>query len=467
MGTNDYQYQYDPIGNRKIAVKRQNSVVSTNHYVANELNQYSQVSGFQSQVFSYDADGNLTNANGWTFTWDAENRLITASNGTTVVHNTYDYMSRRIRKTTYHPSDLGTPISDRRFVYDAWNMVEEVSSQNSEVSTNYYVWGLDLSGTLQGAGGVGGLLFILSSDSCLLTSASDANGNITDYVDPNGTLVAHYQYDPYGNITHAEGALAADMPYRFSTKYQDDETGLLYYGYRFYSPELGRWISRDPIGEQGGINLFAFVINRVANLVDGNGLSYKGLRKSQWVQGRSFLDLLSQIGGSIFSFGASTWWEERSKAKNVTKVKDNNCEDCYKYICRVTIENEFMGMGLIKYSDWKQPWYARRIDLEFWSILRKRAIQHEEEHEKIFKSAVNGAGLQKHSESGSDCDETLACLSAELMVDAYFILKKNEIDANITFQQTNYDVQESLVLSAWYRDLRQAYLEMRSAPPAP
>ncbi|MDD4735772.1 MAG: hypothetical protein PHP44_06670 [Kiritimatiellae bacterium] len=248
MGTNDYQYEYDPIGNRRVAVSSQNAEVSTNLYVANELNQYLAItSSLQSTVYSlsHDPDGNLTNANGWTFTWDAENRLLTASNGTTVVHNTYDYMSRRIRKETLE----GETLTSRTFIYDGWNLLSEVSSQNSEVSTNYYVWGLDLSGTLQGAGGVGGLLFMLSSDSRLLTPAFDANGNITDYLDTNGTLVAHYQYDPYGNITHAQGAMADSMPYRFSTKYLDTETDLYYYGYRFYSPEMGRWVSSDPIGD--------------------------------------------------------------------------------------------------------------------------------------------------------------------------------------------------------------------------
>ena len=131
MSTNDYQYQYDPMGNRMREVRSQDSAVSTNLYAANELNQYLSVTSALSAVnYSYDADGNLTNANGWTFIWDAENRLLNASNGTTVVHNTYDYMSRRIRKETLK----GETPSSRTFIYDGWNMIEEVSSQNSAVS---------------------------------------------------------------------------------------------------------------------------------------------------------------------------------------------------------------------------------------------------------------------------------------------------------------------------------------------
>ena len=75
-----------------------------------------------------------------------------------------------------------------------------------------------------------------------------------------------YTYDAFGNIIAQSGALADTFPYRFSTKYLDAETGLYYYGYRFYSPQLMCWLNRDPIGEQGGVNLYAFCGNNgVAN----------------------------------------------------------------------------------------------------------------------------------------------------------------------------------------------------------
>lgn len=86
----------------------------------------------------------------------------------------------------------------------------------------------------------------------------DANGNVTDLVGTNGEFLAQYQFDPYGNTISKTGALADVNPFRFSTKYTDSETGLLYYGYRFYQPEIGRWCSRDPLGEK------SFVILRQA-----------------------------------------------------------------------------------------------------------------------------------------------------------------------------------------------------------
>jgi RHS repeat-associated protein len=77
----------------------------------------------------------------------------------------------------------------------------------------------------------------------------------------SGGVDAQYEYGPFGELLRATGPLALANPFRFSTKYQDDETGLLYYGYRYYNSSTGRWLNRDPIGEKGGLNLYGFVAN--------------------------------------------------------------------------------------------------------------------------------------------------------------------------------------------------------------
>lgn len=143
------------------------------------------------------------------------------------------------------------------------------------------LWGLDLSNTLQGAGGVGGLL----SESSLVTSnpitfnthfpTYDGNGNISEYLDSNGTVAAHFEYDPFGN-TVVNTDTNNQFSYRFSTKPRDVETGLYYYGYRYYEPLTGRWPSRDPIGERGGLNLYGFVGNDGINSWDRLGLDPPG-----------------------------------------------------------------------------------------------------------------------------------------------------------------------------------------------
>ena len=135
-----------------------------------------------------------------------------------------------------------------------------------------YVWGLDLSQRVQGAGGIGGLLLQDTGTKTRLYTY-EANGNVGQLVDgTTGAVVAHYAYDPFGTTLTASGTAADANPFRFSTKYTDDDTGLLYYGYRFYSPTLGRWLTRDPIHERGGINLYAFVLNRPNNFIDVLGL---------------------------------------------------------------------------------------------------------------------------------------------------------------------------------------------------
>ena len=101
----------------------------------------------------------------------------------------------------------------------------------------------------------------------------DGNGNVTTLVDAESTsVVAVYEYGPFGEVIRKSGPFAVANPFTFSTKYEDDVTGHLYYGFRYYSPQLGRWLSRDPIGELGGPNLNGFLSNEPLSRVDEHGL---------------------------------------------------------------------------------------------------------------------------------------------------------------------------------------------------
>jgi RHS repeat-associated protein len=170
--------------------------------------------------------------------------MSVSTDGVQIATFAYDGTQRRIRKET--------PAGASDFFYDGWNMVEERLAGGAAQVTNGYVWGLDLSGTMQGAGGIGGLVArcSLAGDSPAFYCA-DANGNVTALFADDGTNVARYVYDPYGTVVNRSGALADENVYRFSTKYTDDETGLVYYGYRYYAPDLGRWLNRDPIDDDG------------------------------------------------------------------------------------------------------------------------------------------------------------------------------------------------------------------------
>ena len=143
-----------------------------------------------------------------------------------------------------------------RYVYDGNLVVQERNTNNLPQVT--YTRGNDLSGKLQGAGGIGGLL--ARTDNSTLSSQpstahayyhADDNGNVTYLLYPNQTMAAKYLYDPFGNMLAQSGLLADANLYRFSSKEWNANSGLYYYLYRFYDPNLQRWPNRDPLGELG------------------------------------------------------------------------------------------------------------------------------------------------------------------------------------------------------------------------
>ena len=194
----------------------------------------------------------------------------------------YDWRGRRIQKQV---SVNGTVTNNTAFVYDGWNPVARLNGTNSALVQSY-VWGLDLSGSAQGAGGVGGLLEVSDAVNGVSFVAYDGNGNVAGLVAANGGGgSAVYEYGPFGEVIRATGPMAKANPFRFSTKYQDDERDLLYYGYRYYNASTGRWLSRDPVEEPGftilnsdgntgdaGPALYGFVGNDPVDDTDDLGL---------------------------------------------------------------------------------------------------------------------------------------------------------------------------------------------------
>jgi RHS repeat-associated protein len=189
-----------------------------------------------------------------------------SSNDVLLVTNYYDAKSRRVKKVT--------PSSTITFFYDDWNLIEErIAYTNGTTSTIKYYWGKDISGSFQGAGGVGGLLY-QTVDDVIYIPCYDNNGNITKYIDANGNIVASYTYNAFGCLISKSGVLADFFRHRFSTKYFDAETCLYYNGYRFYHPILMRWLNLDPIGEDGGVNLYEFCRNNGVVKYDKDGCAY-------------------------------------------------------------------------------------------------------------------------------------------------------------------------------------------------
>jgi RHS repeat-associated protein len=241
------------------------------NYAYKNVNEITQLTDPGDKTPAYDAAGNLTGGYtpaGLAFTgaYDGSNRLLThtyTDGGGVVNLSEYHYLGQMLtKKKTYRN---GAVTQERRYVYDGGRLVQERDASNNLV--NEYTYGLGMPG------GIGGLLRLQQGG---LSGAKypylfDGKGNVTALLNGStGQVTQTYQYDPFGVRLSSTGSIT--QPMQFSTKPYDDQTGLSYYGFRFYAPALGRWLTRDPIGEAGGINLYAFVINNPINKIDAWGL---------------------------------------------------------------------------------------------------------------------------------------------------------------------------------------------------
>lgn len=220
------------------------------------------------ESFVYDDDGNLNSDGRWNYTWDAENRLISMEAISGVppeaklrIEFAYDHASRRVQKNVHSWNPLTSSyqlLSVTKFVYDGSSLTAELDSNYGPLRT--YTWDE-------------GLLWFTDGENSHIV-VSDANRNVTALIAANsGTLSGSYEYDPFGITLKSSGEYSSKNPFRFSTEYADQETGLIYYGFRYYNPHTGKWLSRDPMEENGGTNLYAFARNDAINYIDRLGLS--------------------------------------------------------------------------------------------------------------------------------------------------------------------------------------------------
>ncbi len=259
-------------------------------------------------AYAYDLNGNLLADGTRNFAYDDENQLISVWQ-TNAWRSDFVYdgkMRRRItREYAWNTGTAGwQQTNEIHYLYDGNLVVQERAANNLPLVT--YTRGIDLSGTLLGAGGIGGLL--ARTDNAKLNIADpfasayyhcDGNGNVTCLINAYQQIAAKYLYDPYGNMLAMYGVLAEANTYRFSSKEWNANAGLYYYLYRFYDPSLQRWLNRDPIGEIGfelvrmlgysvifqnefsvelitdGVNLYIFADNMLINVVDIDGLWFR------------------------------------------------------------------------------------------------------------------------------------------------------------------------------------------------
>ena len=239
----------------------------------------------------YDAAGNMTTApwpssltTGLSCKYDAWNRLVEVKNGETVyAAHEYDGLNRR----TIEIPGLGSTYYMHKYWNSSWQMLEQRQNTNdaapeSSGVARQCIWSPRYIDALVLENLWGTRRYFLG----------DANFNVTSVINTSGDAYEHYQYDPYGKVTILNGGSpdsdgdewTADPGnltdisnhYRYTGRWQDFKTLFYYYRWRYYIAELGRFISRDPIGYGAGDpNLYRYVRNRASNGVDPFGLQVR------------------------------------------------------------------------------------------------------------------------------------------------------------------------------------------------
>ncbi len=254
-----HKYVYDSIGNRL----QKDSYL----YKVNDLNQLVDAAG---ATYTYDLDGNLAtktvNDKTWDYQSNALNQLVSIKNNAQIVHFTYDPNGRRLTKS--------------------------IESKRGQTTTfRYFYLGSTEIGCLDENGDI--IELKIPSDpnhpesspiaieikKDVYTPISDLQGNIVCLLDQSKNIVETYQYSVFGEekIINKEGKTVPDStvrnPWRYLGKRVDKEVELIYFGYRYYDPKVGRWISPDPLGGVDGPNLYAYAHNNPMKYIDYFGLT--------------------------------------------------------------------------------------------------------------------------------------------------------------------------------------------------
>jgi RHS repeat-associated protein len=236
-GTTTYTFAYDAAGNPTTFTGTAGGSSPT----------YGTVNELTSGSNTYDALGNLTADGTRTYTWDAENRLKTITQGSNVTTLTYDGLGRRIQSAFYD----GMTTTTERY---QWCETELCAKRDGSdvVSSRYYA-----EGQYNVTGAVKWLVM------------TDHLGSARDVVNTSGTLLYGVDFTPFGEIKRSTGSARPDL--LWAGLFWDANQSIYLSYTRAYDPAAGRWLSRDTIEEEGGINLYEYVKGNPLMLVDPEG----------------------------------------------------------------------------------------------------------------------------------------------------------------------------------------------------
>ncbi len=205
-------------------------------------------------VPEYDADGNATlikTATGiWSVSYNAENRPVRfeCAGTQTIVEMNYDYLGRRFEKKI---TVAGTTTLHHRYIYRGFLQIACLDLTRAGTPALWFVFWDPTQPTATRP-------LAIQKDGSWFVYGHDLTKNVCEVFGPAGYIRTEYSYSPFGAVTSVGDF---EQPFQWSSEFYDSELDLVYYNYRHYSPSLGRWLSRDPIEEQGGLNLYCFLVN--------------------------------------------------------------------------------------------------------------------------------------------------------------------------------------------------------------
>jgi RHS repeat-associated protein len=206
------------------------------------------------RTFFYDANGNLTSDGTRSFEWDARNQLVAVSSGTHRSEFTYDGQRHRVRILE---KESGTTIADTRTVWCDDAICEERAADGTTVTRRAFEFGEQINGVSR--------FFTV-----------DHLGSVTEQTDAAGTVLARYAFDPSGRRALIAGSESTTVGFTGHFAHGPSSTYLAMY--RAYDPDLGRWLSEDPLAFDQGPNFYAYVNNQLTIATDPLGLAPKGMQ---------------------------------------------------------------------------------------------------------------------------------------------------------------------------------------------
>jgi len=244
-GINTTRWTYDAVGNRKWQL----TPIGNTGYAYDAANRMLTAG---TTNFTYDKNGNQLTAGPTSYSYDALNRLISATGGNGTSTFTYDGDGNRIGQTT----SAGT----YNYVNDTAAALPVVVSESGPDGNIAYAYGKGL-GPLES-----------SSTGFSYFYHPDALGSVLSLTDATGTVQESYSYDAWGNALSAQGNVGLQNKFRFTGQGLDPATRMYFLRARYYEPSNGRFISEDPIGLLGGLNLWGYTLNNPVNFADPYGL---------------------------------------------------------------------------------------------------------------------------------------------------------------------------------------------------